>query len=257
MNITLENIEFYILVLVRISACIAVAPFFSLSNIPMKVKVGLSVFLTVLVVQVTKYEPLQYNGSIGFACLVMKEAISGLLLGYMTNICTHIISFAGSIIDMDIGFSMINELNPVTKIETTITGNLYGYLVMLMMIVTNMHQYILLAIFDSFRLIPVGKAVISPNLYEIFTKFMGDYFVIGFRIVLPIFAATLMVNVILGILAKIAPQMNMFVIGMQLKIFVGLCILLLLVGTIPTITGFVFDEMKTMTNLILRALSST
>jgi flagellar biosynthetic protein FliR len=257
MNITLENIEFYTLILVRISACIAVAPFFNLANIPVKVKLGLSVFLTVLLVQVIKYEPLQYYGTVGYICLVLKEAVSGLLIGYMANICTYIISFAGSIIDMDIGFSMINELNPVTKIETTITGNFYGYLVMLMMIVTNMHYYIIIAIVDSFRLIPIGKAVFTSDLYHIITKFMIDYFVIGFRIVLPVFAATLMVNVILGILAKIAPQMNMFVIGMQLKIFVGLCVLLLVVGTIPTISNFIFDEMKTMTNLILRALSST
>jgi flagellar biosynthetic protein FliR len=255
MSFTVERIELYILIFVRMASFIAVAPFFGLSNIPIKVKAGLSLFLTILVVQITTYVPLDYQGSIGYASLVVREAITGILIGYMANICSYIINFAGQIIDMEVGFSMVNVLDPVSKIETTITGNYYSYMVMLMMIVTNMYHFVIKAIFDSFKLIPIGEAVFSPNLYVVMSRFMGDYFIIGFRIVLPIFASLLMVNVVLGILAKIAPQMNMFVIGMQLKVFVGLFILFLIVSTIPTISDFIFEEMQSMTNLILKALT--
>ena len=69
---------------------------------------------------------------------------------------------------------------------------------------------------------------------------------IGFRIALPVFATILLVNSILGILAKIAPQMNMFVIGLQLKVLAGLIILLAMAGMLPVISDFIFDQIKKM-----------
>jgi flagellar biosynthetic protein FliR len=83
---------------------------------------------------------------------------------------------------------------------------------------------------------------------------MKNYFIIGFRIVLPIFAAMLIVNTILAILAKVAPQMNMFVIGFQLKIMTGLLILFLLTKFLPTVSGFIFNEMIDMMKAAIYAL---
>ena len=85
--------------------------------------------------------------------------------------------------------------------------------------------------------------------------FIKDYFILGFRIVLPIFGATLMVNVVLGVLAKVAPQMNMFVIGMQLKVFVGLILLAIAAKYIPTVADLLYDEMKLMVNEVIKAMS--
>lgn len=254
MSFTIENVEFYILIIVRISTFVFSAPFFNISNVPLRLKIGFSLFLTLIMFQLIGYQPLHYSGNIGFASLVIKEAVVGLLIGYMTNICSYIINFTGQIIDMEIGFSMVNIFDPVSKIQTTITGNFYSYMVMLMLLATNMHYFILNAIVDSFQLIPIGDAFFSPNLYEIMVRFLGDYFIIGFRITLPVFGAILLVNVILGIIAKIAPQMNMFVVGIQLKVFVGLFILLLIVGTIPTISRFIFEEMEEMASLIIKAI---
>lgn len=255
MSFTVENLEFYLLIIMRMSAFVAVAPFFGTTNVPRKVKAGLSVFLGLMMASMVEYTPLEYVGTIGFAGLVIKEAVAGLLIGYMANLCSYILSFSGQLIDMEIGLSMVNVLDPVAKIQTTITGNFYSYMVMFMLMATNMHYYILSALFDSFKAVPVGKAVYHDSLYEIMLKFLVDYFIIGFRIILPIFAVTLLINIVLGIMAKVAPQMNMFVIGMQLKVMVGLFLLMLIVGTIPKVADFIFTEMKTMMNLIIRAMA--
>lgn len=257
MSFTVENIEFYLLVIVRISAFFATAPFFSLNTVPIKVKAGLAIFLGILMISMLDYTPLEYDGVIGYALIVVKDAIAGLILGYVANICTFIINFSGHLIDMEIGFSMAQVFDPATKLQTTVTGNLYSYLVMLLMLVTNMHYYLLSAILDSFKLIPVGNITLKPNLYEIIGQFMSDYFVIGFRIILPIFAAILLINIILGILARVAPQMNMFVVGMQLKIIVGLIIIFLVVDLFPEVADFIFVEMKKMMNLMMAALASS
>ncbi|BCN31518.1 flagellar biosynthetic protein FliR [Anaeromicropila herbilytica] len=255
MHFTIENLEFIILILVRISTFIFTAPIFNLSDVPIRVKAGLSLFITIVLSQVIVYTPLQYVGDIGYASLLIKEAIVGLIIGFVANICSTIVLFAGEIIDMEIGFSMVQILDPVSKNTTTITGNFYSYLVTLMLLVTNLHHFLIQAIVDVYKAIPIGGAKISANMYVIMVRFVVDFFVIGFRIVLPVFAATLLVNVVLAILAKVAPQLNMFVVGLQLKVFVGLFILLLIVGLLPSVTEFIFDEMQKMMEMAIKAMS--
>ena len=175
-------------------------------------------------------------------------------MGLFSNIAYNILAFSGQIIDMEIGFSMISQLDPATRIQTTITANLYGYLVLLLMIITNLHHYFLKAVVDSYQLIGIGEAIFPPNMYRLMVSFIIDYFVIAMRIVLPIFAAILIVNTILGILAKIAPQMNMFVIGMQLKVFVGLFVLYIIIELTPSVADFIFNEMMDMLRSVIEVM---
>ena len=72
--------------------------------------------------------------------------------------------------------------------------------------------------------------------------FLKDFFILGFRIILPMFATILIINIVLGILAKVAPQMNMFVIGLQLKVLVGLTVLIFMIGMLPYVTDFILEE---------------
>ncbi len=244
MSFTIEYFDFFILILVRISGFIFTAPFFSLQNVPFRIKIGLSVFLAAILFFTVPYTTPEYNTVIEFAVLVIKEVLAGAIMGLFANIAYYILAFAGQIIDMEIGFSMVNELDPMTNIQTTITANLYGYLILLIMFITNMHHYFLRAIIDSFQIIGIGKVNFDPNIYRLMVQFITDYFFIGFRIVLPIFAAILIVNTILAILAKIAPQLNMFVVGMQIKIFVGLIVLAMIMELVPAVADNIFNEMK-------------
>jgi flagellar biosynthetic protein FliR len=238
-----SNFEFFLLILVRISGFVYSAPFFSLKNVPMRVKSGISIFIALLLLYTLPYTPVSYAGIIGYSILIVKEAIAGVVLGLFANIAYYILAFVGQFTDMEIGFSMVSQLDPMTQMQTTITSNLYGYLVLLMMMVTNLHHYFIKAIVDSFQIVGIGQVQLDPNLYKLMIEFVTNYLIIGFRIVLPIFVSILLVNAVLGILAKIAPQMNMFVIGMQLKVLVGLFILALIIEFIPSVADFIFNEM--------------
>ena len=187
---------------------------------------------------------MSYQGVFGFSIIVLKETAVGMILGFMCNLCFYIINFAGQLIDMELGLSMANMFDPATNVQVTVTGNIYNYFVMLMLVVTNMHYYIIRAIFDSFSYFNVGKAVFRTSLKEIMVDFVANYFLIAVRIVLPIFCCMLIINVVLGVLAKAAPQMNMFVVGIQIKVLVGLILLLILVQTIPSVSDFIFSEMR-------------
>ncbi|HWT76312.1 MAG TPA: flagellar biosynthetic protein FliR [Mobilitalea sp.] len=243
MTFTIENFEAYLLILVRITGFIYTAPFFSLRNVPVRIKAGLAIFMAAILFYTVPYTSPEYESVIEYAILAVKEAIAGAVMGFFANIAYQIVAYAGEIIDMEIGFSMVSEFDPTTNIQTTITANFYGYLVLLMMLITNLHHYFIRAIIDSFQVVGLGDVVLNPGTYHLMVKYLTDYFKIGFRIVLPVYAAILVVNTILAIISKIAPQMNMFVIGMQLKIFVGLIVLALIVELIPSVADFIFNEM--------------
>ena len=126
---------------------------------------------------------------------------------------------------------------------------------MLMLLVTNMHYYVIRSITDSFRYFNVGQAVFRSGLKDIMVDFMADYFMIALRIVLPVFCCMLMLNVILGVLTKAAPQMNMFVVGIQIKLIAGLFVMVLLVQTLPTVSDFIFTQMKDIASQIITAFT--
>ena len=184
-----------------------------------------------------------------------KEALTGALIGLASGLCMYIVDFSGHILDMEIGFSMVTLMDPTTRTQTSINGVFLNYLLILIMLATNLHYYIISTIYDSFTVIPIGGAVFNGNLYLFYLEYMVNYFVIGFRIILPIFASILIINVVLGVLAKVAPQMNMFAIGMQLKVFVGIFVLTIVLSMLPGISDFLFTQMRTMTNTMVEALA--
>ena len=247
LSFSLVTFEYFLMIVVRVASFVAVAPFYGTNNTPRRVKIGFSVMVAILLFQILERPALDYEGVFGFAVIIIREGITGLLIGFAASVCNSIILFAGNIIDMDIGLSMAQEFDPMTNSQVTITGNLYQYLLLLMMVVTNMHHYVLRALIDSYQVIPVNGQVFQwDSLAESMTTYMADSFVIAFRIVLPVFACMMILNCILGIMAKVAPQMNMFAVGMQMKVLLGLTVLFLTVMLLPGISDFVFKEMKRM-----------
>lgn len=244
---SLVDFEILILILVRISCFVFVAPFYGTNNVPAQAKIGLSLMVSILIFGFVDQSAVTYTGVFGYAVIVLREGITGLLMGLAANICNSIILFAGNIIDMDIGLSMAQEFDPMTNSQVTITGNLYQYFILLLLVATDMHHYLLRALVDSYEVIPVNAQVFDwDSLAGSMAQYMTDMFVIAFRIVLPVFACIMILNCILGIMAKVAPQMNMFAVGMQMKVLVGLGVLFLTVTLLPGIADFIFKEMKRM-----------
>lgn len=247
-SFSIYDLEFFLLILVRVTCFVYVAPFFSMRNTPANVRIAMSFFTSVLLYQaLTPTEAVTYSTLMGYTVIVLKEAVVGLLIGFAANICTTIVNFAGSIADMETGLSMVTLMDPTSRESTSITGVLYQYVLMFMMIATGMYRYLFGALADTFILIPVNGAVLrSDSLMSSMLEFLTDYIIIGFRIVLPIFCSILLLNAVLGVLAKVAPQMNMFAVGIQLKVLVGLSVLFFTAGMLPGIADFVFGEMKKM-----------
>ena len=254
MTFTVENLEVYLAIAMRISGFMMVAPFFSMRQVPQRAKLLFAMAMSIIVYCVIPYEPLSYSGVIGYAGIIILEAVAGLILGLFANLAMYILNFAGQLADMEIGFSMVTQMDPSSRMQVTITSNILTYGVTLMMIVTNLHLYVIRALVDSFLLVPVGKVQLSPMVFESYLKFILDYMILAFRIILPVFAALLVVNAVLAVLAKAAPQLNMFVVGFQLKIFVGIAVLIVMMLFLPSISELIFDKIMEMVKLAVANL---
>jgi len=247
-SFSVSNLEFFLLIVVRIASFVYVAPFFSQKGIPNQVKIGFSIFFAALLYGVIPDKTIPVYSTIwGYAVLVLREALVGLLLGFAAVICTSVVLFAGRIIDMETGLSMANLVDPTTNTSESMTGVMFQYVITLMLILTGMYEYIIRAVAEAYELIPVGRAVFdSDRLFASIIQFLSDYMSIGFRICLPVFAVMIILNAVLGIMTKVAPQVNMFAVGMQMKVLVGIVTLFLMVGMMPIISDMVFTEVRKM-----------
>lgn len=238
--------ELFLLILMRIATFVYVAPFFNTANTPRNIKIGFAFFLSIITFQLYPDVTYQYIGTFGYVGLVLKEAIVGLLLGAICNFTMQIIHFAGRFIDMDIGLSMASVMDPTNHTQNGIVGSIYYYMVLLILIASGMHKYLIAAIVETFRHIPVGQMSVNWSLYNTVIDFMSQFLIIGFRIALPIFACMLLLNAVLAIMSKVAPHMNMFVVGMQIKIMGGISVLLVVIYMLPSVANYLYQLMQQM-----------
>ena len=244
-EVALNYWEIFLLILVRIASFAHTAPFFNMSNTPQRIKLGFSVFLSVLVFMIIPEREVVYDGIIEYATLIIKESIVGLLLGFVSNVCIQTVTFAGHIVDFEIGLSMASMYDPNLKEQTGVTGSLYYRAIFLLLMITGMYQFLISAIVDTFTIIPIGKMTVNMSLYSSFLGIVLEYMLIGFRIALPIFITSMLLNAILGILTKVAPQMNMFAVGIQIKLLVGLIIIFITIALLPSAAQYTMNLMRT------------
>lgn len=253
-SISQLNLEYFFLILVRITAFIFIAPFFGQTNVPQRVKVGLSVFLSIIIFNLNPGSVPKYDSVLDYGALVIMESIAGLLIGFSAYICNTIILFSGRIIDTDIGLSMAQVFDPSTNSQATITGYMYQYFLLLLMLASDMHIFLLNAIMDSFKVIPIGGLLPKVTMYNTMIGFLKDYFIIGFRIVLPVFVVILLLNCAMGIMTKIASSIHMFSVGIQIKVLGGFLILFMTVSLLPSIANFIFEKMQDMVVNIMQQM---
>lgn len=250
------DLELFLLVLMRVASFIFIAPFFSMANTPRNIRRALAVVLSIIIYGTIPHEGLAYSGLFDYAIIVLKEVATGLLIGLGANLTMLIVNFAGHIADMEMGLSMVSLMDPATRQQTTISGVYYNYMLLLMMMMSGFHRYLIEALAETYTLIPVNGQIFQLNrLMGSIIDFMGEYVIIGFRICLPIFCTMIVLNAVLGVLAKVSPQLNMFAVGMQIKVLVGLLILFVSSMMLPSAADMIFDEMKKMVVSMVQGMS--
>lgn len=240
----LNGFDVFLLVFVRMTGLFVVAPIFGRRNIPAIFKIGFSFFIALILVNTTAVQAVKYDDSlISYVLLVIKEFMVGLSIGFIAYLAFTAIYVAGEIIDMQIGFGIVNVIDPVSNIQVPITSNLYFIMSMLLFLSMNGHHVLIKALFDSFSTLPLGTAVFDASLTDELMNVFTTVFTTGFKIAAPIVAAILVADVALGTISRMVPQINIFVIGMPLKIIVGLLIIIITIPVFISVMNVIFKTM--------------
>ncbi|MCI1882369.1 MAG: flagellar type III secretion system protein FliR [Sporolactobacillus sp.] len=241
----LNAVPVFILILVRISCFLATMPIFSYRTVPATVRIGLAVSLSLLVdVVLFKDQTLATGGT--FVLLVLKEALIGLTMGFAAGILTYGVQFAGSLIDLQMGFALANVISPDNGSTAPLSGQLLFTLQMMFFLGVDAHHMLISGLLQSFTLFPLNRLAVqiaSGQTVEFVTKLTAQLFIIGLQLAIPLVGCLFLTDVAIGIVARTVPQVNVFVVGLPLKIMVGFVILIILFPAILVLFRVIFDSM--------------
>jgi len=220
-----DNVDVLMLILVRVSAFLIFVPVLSGMSIPLQARLFFAVVMSFALYSAGIVQTVTFNDSVaGFIMLILAEVMTGALMGFILYFVLNVILFAGQFIDFSMGFGMVNVMDPVQQIQVPVMGNILFMAANALLVVAGGLHILLRYFFDSFRLVPIGTAFILGN--EPVANFMVASFVgfviLAVSIALPIVGTMLIIDVCLGIMVKSVPKMNVFVVGMPLKVAVGL-----------------------------------
>ncbi|AGC67602.1 flagellar biosynthetic protein FliR [Thermoclostridium stercorarium subsp. stercorarium DSM 8532] len=238
--------DVFLLIFVRVTGLFVVSPIFGRRDIPAYYKIGFSFLLAIVISSAIPMPDLgQYSSLLSFFLLVIKEFLIGLILGYISYLITTSIYFAGQIIDMHMGFGMVNVFDPLTNIQIPVTANFYYILATLMMLAIDGHHLLIYTLCESFTLFPIGsKIVIGQSLVDFAADIITSVFSVGFKIAAPITAALLITDMALGIIAKAVPQVNVFIVGLPLKILVGFFVITVTIAAFRSVVHVLMGGMQ-------------
>ena len=251
-----DHAAVFLLMLTRCSGLFMIAPFFGSLNIPITVRAAASfAFALVLfpVVDGLGLAPAP-TSLLGYAMALLGELFVGWLIGFVAYVCFSAIHMAGKVMDMQVGFAVVNVMDPTSGQQIPLIGSFLYNLALIVFLVTNGHHMLITALVESFRAVPLLTMQLSLSLPMIMVDFVNGIFLTGMKVAMPVTFAILLVNVSLGILARTMPQLNIFVVGIPMQLMTGVGVLALLLPFYVMFLGGLFDEMYGKISMALQAL---
>jgi len=218
--------------LTRVLALFAAAPVLSHAAIPLRAKVAMAVAITLAIAPAVSVPPLTgVLEASGFVQLA-HNILVGLALGFMIRLVFVGVELAGQLIGLQIGLSFASYFNPDSRETENVVSNFMSMLVLLMFLAIDGHLMLLSSLVESFRAFPPDAAANFPLEPLALVRAASSLFEIALSICLPILAVMLLVNVVLGVMARVAPQLNLFAVGFPLTVLAGLAALTLFLPTL-------------------------
>jgi flagellar biosynthetic protein FliR len=252
------QVDILMLIFVRVTAFFILLPVISMRNIPRTSLVFLSLTISVLLYSSGLITIAPYvDTTLGYVYIILREFIAGLTMGFVLFAVFNLIFFTGQIIDYMIGFSMVNVLDPLTQIQVPIVGNLYFLVMSVLLVVTGGLHMFIEVFFHSYTVLPIGAAWVVGNEYIAWyiPTLLGEFINLAVRIALPLMGAIMIVDAALGILIRTVPQINVFVVGIPIKICIGLLLLITMITpSLGLSFRLVFETAYTALEEIIHAL---
>jgi flagellar biosynthetic protein FliR len=226
MNISLVQIFGALLTIsVRITGIMLFAPFFGSAVIPARVKAVLVMALTALLYPMISAR--MPNISISqWPMMIFSELLIGVALGVVTNVVFDGVQMAGQVLSVQMGYSLVNILDPQTQVESTVMATFHQTIALLIFLRLNVHFWILRALERSFDYLPPSSGHFGPAFTPAVLYAGSSIFAIGVQIAAPVLSATLLADIALGLLGKASPQLPLILLGPAVKSVLGILVLI-------------------------------
>ena len=217
-----SELTLFLLILARMSGCVLFNPLLGRQSIPGIVKSGFILLLSVTAAAMTEYQAAVPD--------TVLEMGLGYILGLVVNIFFIIPLVGGELIDVQMGMSMGKTYDPGSQSSVSVTASMLNILMMLLFLVANGHQTLLRIFLVSGEIVPFGTVALGETVYAAVAELFLDCVLMSIKLCMPVLAAELLGQVGMGILMKVIPQINVFAINIELKVIIGLSLLLVLMA---------------------------
>jgi flagellar biosynthesis protein FliR len=254
-GITAVQFETGLLIMVRVFTMLMIFPIFSSIQIPRHARFGLGLLISFLLFRIVPPIAL-LNNYYDLIVAIIAQVVLGMIVGYIAQLVFVGIMFAGEVIDLQIGFAVANVINPSTQQNITIIGELELAIATLIFLATNGHHLFLQGMAGSFALAPLPFIRLDPSVMNDAVTFLSLALVNAFKIAAPPAAALFITNIGLALMARVAPQMNVFVIGFPIQIGVGLVTLAISMSLMATVLPEIFHDVARQMDQVMRGMRS-
>ncbi|MFA5512090.1 MAG: flagellar biosynthetic protein FliR [Candidatus Kapaibacterium sp.] len=243
------------LIFIRILGMMAAAPVFRSVAINAKVKVFLAAVMALIMTNVyAESQPVIEFDVFNVSVIALKEFFFGVLIGFSANMVFFAARFAGGLIDMEMGYNTSMLFDP-TNINPTLVGEFKDLITLMLFFFINGHHYLIESLHASFHIVPISKFFISDITVRHLTAMMVTVFVLAMKFAAPVLVALFSANLSLALLARVAPQTNIFILSFQVKIIVGLSMLLLSLPIMVYIIKWALENFQSQTLEIIMSLN--
>ena len=226
MEYWLDQFHVFLLIFLRVSALLVVAPIFGHRIFLARAKVGLAFMISLILHPLIVDQGLQVpEGFFPYALAMMREVGMGITMGFVVLLLFIGIQFAGQLAGLQMGFGIVNVIDPQSSEQVSIIGQFLNILAILIVLVTSGHHMILRGLAASFEAVPLNGVEFKGEIGQKIIELSGDIFILAIQISAPVMIALFLISVALGILARTVPQMNVFIVGFPLQLAVGIAVL--------------------------------
>ncbi|MCH5347885.1 MAG: flagellar biosynthetic protein FliR [Oscillospiraceae bacterium] len=227
-TVLFRSFETNLLVFARILGIFIFNPILSRRNIPTIAKVGISIFISYIVILVVQPDPVDSSNTGEYLFILLRESFIGLIIGFITDLFFMSVQIAGEIMDMQSGLGMAKVFDPETNVQMSIMGSFVSFMIYLYFFATNAHMSYIKLFVVSYDIIPIGAEGFNPDFGYAVAVYFSVLLATIVKLAMPIMAAELILEFCMGVLMKSVPQIQIMVVNIQLKVAFGFLMLFLL-----------------------------
>lgn len=249
-DVLFNNYILFLLIFARVAGAVLFNPIFGRGNIPSIAKMGFCFFISIIFVGILPPFDVQATWDIFiffFTC--GKELLIGFFIGFIMQLFLSVLILGGDFVDLQLGVGMAKIYDPQSNVSMSLVGSIFNIFYMVLFFTSGGHLTFLKVIFYSFNILPLGTVGINPQFAHYSTLLFGNVLILALKLALPVIAVEVVTEMSLGVLMRTVPQVNVFAVGMQLKLLVGL-------GLIVLIFPSFFSFFDTITNTMFQAIQT-